>query len=69
MKPLKAFGLVAGVVAMCGVFAYAGSVLSHWDDPVEAHHPVAAKSSVQSAPSSLQTAAAATAQETTELPQ
>ena len=57
MKPLKAIGMVAGVVAMCGVFAYAGSVLSHWDEPVQANHPVAAKSSAQSAPSGLQTAA------------
>jgi len=69
MKPLKAIGMVAGVVAMCGVFAYAGSVLSHWDEPVQANHQVAAKSSVQSAPSGLQTAAVAAAQESTELPQ
>ena len=69
MKPLKAIGMVAGVVAMCGVFAYAGSVLSHWDEPVQANRPVAAQSSTQSAPSGLQTAAVATAQESTELPQ
>jgi hypothetical protein len=69
MKPMKTFGMLLVIVVMCGVFAYVGAVLSHWDDPVQANKPAATESNVQKALSSLQSAALATAQESTELTQ
>ena len=73
MKPLKPLGIVAsmlaGIIAMCGLFGYVGSVLSKWGEPVHAGAQVPAKTKVASAPSNLEKAAVATAQEATDLPQ
>jgi hypothetical protein len=66
MKPLKTIGLVAGILVMCATFAYVGSMISHWDDPVRAN---VQSPNVQKAPSSVQSAAVAAAQESTELTQ
>jgi hypothetical protein len=69
MKPLKMLGLLVAILGMCAVFSYAGTVLSHWGDPVQAEKQAATKSKVQKAPSSVQSAAVATAQESTDLTQ
>lgn len=69
MKPLKTLGLFAGIVGLCAVFAYAGNVLSHWDDTVHADKTAATRSDAQKEPSSVQTAAVAAAQESTDLTQ
>ncbi len=69
MKTLKTLGLVAGIVSMCGMFAFAGSVISHWDDPVLADKPAVSASNSQKGQSSIQAAAVASAQESTDLTQ
>lgn len=69
MKVLRTLGILAGILAMSGLMAFAGSVLSHWNDPVHAAKPAATQPAAQQAESSLQKAAVATAQEATDLPQ
>lgn len=77
MKPLKALGILAGILATCGMLAYASSTISHRGDPAHANAQAVPKANVPKAPSSIQSkaesmmnsAAVASAQEATGLPQ
>ena len=69
MKPLKSIGMVLGILGLCALFGYAGSVLSDWDQPVHASNLEVVTRSETKQPSAVQTAAIASAQETTDLTQ